>query len=141
MIWDHVVVTGLADDHHLCLSVSCPLWALGPLSPRQRRSERTSAHDEIHVDQVRQTFLFTLRHSLGNGFTLTRANVGILICTRFRVAIFMVFYQGFLFSVLSSMGIIRATQFWTSTNISDGLNALCTTIEMVLISWFQLFAL
>lgn len=36
----------------------------------------------------------------------------------------VIFYQGFVFSILADRGVIKATEYWTKTNISDGLNAL-----------------
>lgn len=42
------------------------------------------------------------------------------------------FYQSFIFSVLQSYGVIKATKFWTATNVSDALNALCICVELVL---------
>ncbi|KAI5476847.1 hypothetical protein MNV49_007143 [Pseudohyphozyma bogoriensis] len=52
----------------------------------------------------------------------------------------LIFYQGLVFSVLTWIGVIQATEYWTTTNISDGLNALVTTFEMVLIAIFQFYA-
>lgn len=57
-----------------------------------------------------------------------------------KLGIFLIFYQGFIFSALATNGVLRATQYWTTTNIADGLNALCTTIEMVLIAAMQMWA-
>lgn len=39
--------------------------------------------------------------------------------------------QGFLFSILQSHGVIKATPYWTSTNVADGLQALCTCCEVL----------
>lgn len=36
--------------------------------------------------------------------------------------------------------VIKPTQYWTETNIADGLNALAICIEMVLFSAFMLYA-
>jgi hypothetical protein len=33
--------------------------------------------------------------------------------------------------------VIKATEFWTEDNVSDGLSALCTTIEMVFFSIYM----
>ncbi|KAI8459772.1 organic solute transporter Ostalpha-domain-containing protein [Phakopsora pachyrhizi] len=54
--------------------------------------------------------------------------------------VFFTFYQGFLFSILEKHEIIHGTQYWTSTNVSQGLQALATTIEMVLFSIVMLFS-
>lgn len=43
-------------------------------------------------------------------------------------------------SALASHGVIHATDFWTTTNIADGLNALCVCCEMVLFAAFMLWA-
>ncbi|GFZ43421.1 hypothetical protein JCM24511_01141 [Saitozyma sp. JCM 24511] len=54
-----------------------------------------------------------------------------------KLIVFFTFYQSFLFSVLQNYGVIKATQFWTADNVSDGLSALCTTIEMVFFSIYM----
>jgi Gpi18-like mannosyltransferase len=38
--------------------------------------------------------------------------------------------QGFLFSILQSHNVIKATTYWTATNVADGLQALCTCVEV-----------
>lgn len=45
--------------------------------------------------------------------------------------IFFTFYQGFIFSILQTHGAIKASTYWTATNVADGLQALCTCCEMV----------
>lgn len=57
-----------------------------------------------------------------------------------KLVIFLVFYQGFIFDILVNRGVIKATQYWTTTNISDGLNALCICLEMIPIAIFQMWA-
>lgn len=57
-----------------------------------------------------------------------------------KLGIFLIFYQGFVFDLLADHGALHATQYWTTTNISDGLNALCTSLEMVLIAAMQMWA-
>ncbi|GAA5936016.1 OSTA/TMEM184 family protein [Sporobolomyces koalae] len=52
------------------------------------------------------------------------------LCIKFVVMI--LFYQSFVFSVLQSHGVIKATEYWTATNVADGLSALCTCCEMVI---------
>ncbi|KZT60566.1 DUF300-domain-containing protein [Calocera cornea HHB12733] len=46
-----------------------------------------------------------------------------------KLIVFFTFYQGWV-----------ATQYWTTDNIADGLNALTTTIEMLLFSLMMLWA-
>ncbi|KAF7376189.1 hypothetical protein MSAN_00034000 [Mycena sanguinolenta] len=48
-------------------------------------------------------------------------------------------YQSFIFSALSSR-VLKATQYWTTTNIADGLNALAICIEMIFFSGFMMWA-
>ncbi|KAI5474436.1 hypothetical protein MNV49_003269 [Pseudohyphozyma bogoriensis] len=48
--------------------------------------------------------------------------------------VMITFYQSFIFSVLEDYGVIKATEFWTATNVADGLQALCTCCEMVIFS-------
>ncbi|GAA5857727.1 hypothetical protein JCM5353_003327 [Sporobolomyces roseus] len=58
------------------------------------------------------------------------------LCIKFVVMI--LFYQSFVFSVLQSHDVIKATDYWTATNVADGLSALCTCCEMVIFSlWFM----
>lgn len=57
-----------------------------------------------------------------------------------KVIVALVFYQGFIFTLLEHFNVIKPTLYWTTTNISDGLNALATTVEMVFIALFQLYA-
>ncbi|GAA6058754.1 hypothetical protein JCM10212_001870 [Sporobolomyces blumeae] len=51
-----------------------------------------------------------------------------------KLVVMVLFYQTFVFGVLQSHGVIKATEFWTATNVADGLSALCTCCEMVLFS-------
>ncbi|WAR60189.1 hypothetical protein PtB15_9B126 [Puccinia triticina] len=54
--------------------------------------------------------------------------------------VFFTFYQGFVFSILEKHGIIKGSLYWTPTNVSEGLQALCTTIEMVVFSIVMIFS-
>ncbi|ORX35039.1 organic solute transporter Ostalpha-domain-containing protein [Kockovaella imperatae] len=54
-----------------------------------------------------------------------------------KLIVFFVFYQGFIFTVLQHYNVIKATRFWTAENVSDGLSALCTTLEMVVFSAYM----
>ncbi|BGP14568.1 hypothetical protein JCM10213_001917 [Rhodosporidiobolus nylandii] len=51
-----------------------------------------------------------------------------------KLVVMLTFYQSFVFSILESHDVIKATEFWTATNVADGLNALCICCEMVLMS-------
>ncbi|GAA5835989.1 hypothetical protein JCM9279_002158 [Rhodotorula babjevae] len=51
-----------------------------------------------------------------------------------KIVVMLLFYQSFVFSVLQSHGVIKATEFWTATNVADGLSALCVCCEMVIMS-------
>jgi len=57
-----------------------------------------------------------------------------------KLAIFFTFYQSFVFGVLQDHGVIRGTKYWTATNVADGLNALATSLEMVIVAAFQMWA-
>lgn len=46
-------------------------------------------------------------------------------------------YPAFVFSVLQNFNKIKATSYWTADNVSDGLSALCTTVEMVIFSVYM----
>lgn len=50
-----------------------------------------------------------------------------------KLIVMFTFYQSFVFSAMQGK-IIHGTQFWTATNVADGLNALTICIEMVLFS-------
>ncbi|KAF8523464.1 DUF300-domain-containing protein [Hysterangium stoloniferum] len=52
----------------------------------------------------------------------------------------LTFYQEFVFSTLEKYDIIKATEFWTATNVADGLNALATDVEMVFFAGFMLWS-
>ncbi|PLW11765.1 hypothetical protein PCASD_21565 [Puccinia coronata f. sp. avenae] len=54
--------------------------------------------------------------------------------------VFFTFYQGFVFSILEKHGVIKGSMYWTPTNVSEGLQALCTTIEMVVFSFIMIFS-
>ncbi|WWD18220.1 hypothetical protein CI109_102670 [Kwoniella shandongensis] len=54
-----------------------------------------------------------------------------------KLIVFFTFYQSFLFSILQSHNVIKATAYWTATNVSDGLSALCTCVEMVIFSVYM----
>ncbi|PLW16265.1 hypothetical protein PCANC_16845 [Puccinia coronata f. sp. avenae] len=54
--------------------------------------------------------------------------------------VFFTFYQGFVFSILEKHGVIKGSMYWTPTNVSEGLQALCTTIEMVVFSIIMIFS-
>jgi len=56
-----------------------------------------------------------------------------------KLIVMFTFYQSFIISALQGR-VIHATEFWTATNIADGLNALAICIEMVIFSIFMLWA-
>ncbi|KAF9471458.1 DUF300-domain-containing protein [Pholiota conissans] len=56
-----------------------------------------------------------------------------------KLIVFFTFYQSFIFSALEGR-VIKATEFWTETNIADGLNALAICIEMIIFSVFMMWA-
>jgi len=47
-----------------------------------------------------------------------------------KLIVMFTFYQSFVFTMLEGR-VIKATQFWSETNIADGLNALAICVEMV----------
>ncbi|GAA6052410.1 hypothetical protein JCM3770_000228 [Rhodotorula araucariae] len=51
-----------------------------------------------------------------------------------KIVVMLLFYQSFVFSVLQSHGVIKGTEYWTATNVADGLSALCVCCEMVIMS-------
>lgn len=57
-----------------------------------------------------------------------------------KLIVMATFYQEFVFDALQNHGIIKATEYWTASNIADGLNALATTIEMVFFAFFMMWA-
>ncbi|CAE6527879.1 unnamed protein product, partial [Rhizoctonia solani] len=57
-----------------------------------------------------------------------------------KLIVMCTFYQEFVFDALQNHGIIKETEYWTGSNIADGLNALAITIEMVLFAFFMMWA-
>ncbi|KDQ10908.1 hypothetical protein BOTBODRAFT_177792 [Botryobasidium botryosum FD-172 SS1] len=57
-----------------------------------------------------------------------------------KLIVMATFYQEFVFSALQSHGAIKGTDYWTPTNIADGLNALATTMEMIIFAGFMMWA-
>jgi Organic solute transporter Ostalpha len=57
-----------------------------------------------------------------------------------KLIVMVTWYQSFLFSLLQTKGVIKATEFWTASNVADGLNALCTGVEMVFFAIFMWWA-
>jgi len=56
-----------------------------------------------------------------------------------KLIVMFTFYQSFVFSGLEG-SVIHATEYWTATNIADGLTALATCIEMVIFSILMMWA-
>ncbi|KAK7057130.1 organic solute transporter Ostalpha-domain-containing protein [Favolaschia claudopus] len=56
-----------------------------------------------------------------------------------KLIVMFTFYQSFVFSALSDR-VLKATDYWTTTNIADGLNALAICIEMIFFSAFMMWA-
>ncbi|KAI0326498.1 DUF300-domain-containing protein [Cubamyces sp. BRFM 1775] len=56
-----------------------------------------------------------------------------------KLIVMFTFYQGLVFDALEGH-VIKASQYWTTTNIADGLNALAICIEMVIFSAFMMYA-
>ncbi|KAF4621349.1 hypothetical protein D9613_000718 [Agrocybe pediades] len=56
-----------------------------------------------------------------------------------KLIVMFTFYQSFVFSALQGR-VIHGTEFWTATNISNGLNALAICIEMIFFSIFMWWA-
>jgi hypothetical protein len=56
-----------------------------------------------------------------------------------KLIVMFTFYQSFVIDSLEG-SVIQATQYWTSTNIADGLNALAICIEMVFFSILMMWA-
>ncbi|PPQ71091.1 hypothetical protein CVT26_011631 [Gymnopilus dilepis] len=53
-----------------------------------------------------------------------------------KLIVMFTWYQSFVFSALQDR-VIHGTEFWTSTNIADGLNALAICIEMIFFAIFM----
>ncbi|KAI0824333.1 DUF300-domain-containing protein [Trametes gibbosa] len=56
-----------------------------------------------------------------------------------KLIVMFTFYQSLVFDALEGR-VIKATQYWTTTNIADGLNALAICIEMVIFAAFMIYA-
>jgi len=56
-----------------------------------------------------------------------------------KLIVILTFYQSFIFDALENR-VIHGTQFWTATNVADGLTALTICIEMVFFSLFMMWS-
>jgi len=56
-----------------------------------------------------------------------------------KLIVMFTFYQAFMFSALEG-SVIKSTEYWTATNIADGLTALTICIEMVFFSLLMMWA-
>ncbi|KAJ7346676.1 organic solute transporter Ostalpha-domain-containing protein [Mycena albidolilacea] len=56
-----------------------------------------------------------------------------------KLIVMFTWYQSFVLSALSDR-VLKATKYWTVTNIADGLNALAVCIEMIFFSGFMMWA-
>ncbi|KIK09216.1 hypothetical protein K443DRAFT_671702 [Laccaria amethystina LaAM-08-1] len=56
-----------------------------------------------------------------------------------KLIVIFTFYQGFIFIAMEGR-VIHATEYWTETNIANGLNALTICIEMIFFSIFMWWA-
>ncbi|KAF8123588.1 organic solute transporter Ostalpha-domain-containing protein [Boletus edulis] len=56
-----------------------------------------------------------------------------------KLIVMFTFYQSFVFDTLAGR-VIKSTQYWTATNIADGLNALAICVEMVFFSLLMMWA-
>ncbi|KAK4058397.1 hypothetical protein OIO90_000555 [Microbotryomycetes sp. JL221] len=57
-----------------------------------------------------------------------------------KLIVAIVFYQGFMFSVLADHGVLKETEYWTKENIANGLDCLCVCCEMVIFAIVFMFA-
>ncbi|KAH9929265.1 organic solute transporter Ostalpha-domain-containing protein [Fomitopsis serialis] len=57
-----------------------------------------------------------------------------------KLIVMFTFYQGWSYFDALEGRVIHATEYWTETNIANGLNALATCIEMVFFSAFMIWA-
>ncbi|KAJ7045567.1 organic solute transporter Ostalpha-domain-containing protein [Mycena alexandri] len=56
-----------------------------------------------------------------------------------KLIVMFTWYQSFVFSALSDR-VLKATQYWTTTNIANGLNALAVCIEMIFFSALMMWS-
>jgi len=56
-----------------------------------------------------------------------------------KLVVIFTFYQTFVFTLLENR-VIHGTNFWTPTNIADGLNSLAICIEMIFFSAFMMWS-
>lgn len=112
----------------LCLNFRCPVRINCLLCTLQRRVEREKTTKQVFGYQA-----YCLLHILPK-YALSR-----IVCTWLLTPHYPCFYPplDFLFSILQSHGVIKGTAMWTATNVSDGLSALCTCVEMVIFSIYM----
>ncbi|KZP10495.1 DUF300-domain-containing protein [Athelia psychrophila] len=107
--------------------------------------EQYSIHfAEVYLDSFDFVSFSIALYALIVFYALTRENLkGRAPLAKFlsiKLIVFFTFYQGFVFSVLQSHNVIKGSQFWTSTNVANGLQALCTCVEMVVFSALMMWS-
>ncbi|KAF8476290.1 DUF300-domain-containing protein [Russula ochroleuca] len=56
-----------------------------------------------------------------------------------KLIVMFTFYQSFVFNAMKNR-VLHGSQFWTSTNVADGLTAFTTCIEMIFFSLFMMWS-
>jgi len=98
----------------------------------------------VYLDSVDFVSFSIALYALIVFYVLTRDNLAgkqpLAKFSSIKLIVFFTFYQGFLFSLLQSHNVIKGTTYWTATNVADGLQALCTCVEMVLFAALMLWS-
>lgn len=99
---------------------------------------------EVYITAIDFISISVALYALVIFYTITKADLsGKKPLAKFlaiKLLVAFTFYQGFIFDQLAEHDVLKATEYWTKNNISNGLNSLCICIEMVFFSAFMIYA-
>ncbi|KAI0276227.1 DUF300-domain-containing protein [Russula aff. rugulosa BPL654] len=123
-----ITVAGIICQHYNVLCVS------GPFSVH---------YAEVYLDAIDFVSISIALYGLIVFYGLTKeelaGNRPLAKFLSIKLIVVFTFYQSFLFNALKGR-VIHGTQFWTATNVADGLDALAVCIEMIFFSIFMMWA-
>ncbi|KAN0111855.1 DUF300 domain containing protein [Russula decolorans] len=123
-----ITIAGIICQHYNVLCVS------GPYSVH---------YAEVYLDSVDFVCISIALYGLILFYGLTKeelaGNRPLAKFLSIKLIVIFTFYQSFVFNALKGR-VIHGNQFWTATNVADGLNALAICIEMIFFSLFMMWS-